>query len=112
MMNAGAMREQVQLQSRTTTQDSAGEPLGTWNVFSTVRAEVVRTPGRSMWDQGSSERNGRVPTMFRLRWQDGVLPEMRLICRSRVYRIMSAIDTSGRREELVVTCEELVGETP
>jgi len=111
-INAGAMREQVTIQSRTITQGSSGEPLPNWLTFATRRAEVVRMPGRSTWDAGSTERVGRLPMTFKLRWLDGVVPEMRLICRNKVHRIMSAMDPTGRQEELLITCEELVGETP
>lgn len=111
-INAGAMREQVRIQSRASQQDSAGEPTLSWIEFALCRAEVIRTPGKSLWDTPSAERNGRVPTTFKLRWLDGVLPEMRLLNRNKVYRIMSAIDPTGRHEELLVTSEELVGEAP
>lgn len=112
-INAGAMREQVTLQTRSTQQDSSGEPLPQWNQFATLRAEIVRFPsGKSTFDQASAQRIARVPTTFKLRWLDGVLPEMRLLNRSKVYRIMSAIDPTGRHEELLIMCEELVGATP
>jgi SPP1 family predicted phage head-tail adaptor len=109
-INPGAMREQVQLQQRTTQQSSSGAPLPVWNVFATVRAEVMRLPGREVY--ASAERNARVPTTWKLRWLDGVTPDMRLINRNKVFNIKSAIDPTGRREELLVTAEELTGETP
>jgi head-tail adaptor len=111
-INAGAMREQVQLQQRATQQDAAGEPQLTWNVFATVRAEVVRTTGREIY--GAAERNSRVPTMWKLRYFDGALSQMRLVDlkTTRVYDIISAIDPTGRREELLVASMEIVEATP
>lgn len=53
-----------------------------------------------------------MPTVFRLRWRDGVLPAMRLVSGDRVFNIVSAIDPDGMRAELVITAEELVEETP
>lgn len=109
-INPGAMREQVRLESRSTAQDTVGEQILTWSLFALRRAEVVRTPGKELW--ASMERNGRVPTMWKLRWLDGVLPAMRLICRGKVYNIVSALDPTGRQEELLITSEELVGDSP
>jgi head-tail adaptor len=107
-INAGAMRDQVQVQQRSTVQDTAGEPQTIWSVFATVRAEVIRMPGKEVWD--AVTRNGRVPTTWKLRFLDGVFPKMRLVSRNKVYDIVSAIDPTGRREELLITAEELVEE--
>lgn len=110
-INAGAMRERVTIQARAEQQDSAGELQLSWNIFARARAELMRTPGREVFD--SIERNARVPTTFKLRFLDGVLPKMRLIdSKSRVFNIVSAMDPTGRREELLVTCLELVEDTP
>ncbi len=104
------MREVVRIDQRSTTQDAAGEPLDTWTEFATRRAAIERTPGRELW--ASSERQGRVPTVFRLRWLEGVLPAMRIVNNSKVLNIVSAIDPDGMRAELVITAEELVEEVP
>lgn len=105
------MREVVRIDRRSTTQDAVGEPLLSWVPFTPLlRAAIERTPGREIW--ASSERQGRVPTVFRLRWRDGVLPAMRLVSGDRVFNIVSAIDPDGMRAELVITAEELVEETP
>ncbi len=109
MISAGRMREVVRIEQRSPTQDAAGEFLLNWTLFAQRRAEIVRTPGREVWS--SSERQGRVPTLFRLRYLDGVMPAMRLICNAKVYDIISAIDPDGLGAELVLTTEELVEAT-
>lgn len=110
-INAGAMREQLTLQKRSTSQSASGEPELSWDDFATMRAEPLRTPGREIY--AAAERNARVPTTFKLRYLDGVLPEMRAVdSKQRVYNIKSAIDPTGRREELLLTCEELVEDAP
>lgn len=109
-INSGAMRERVIIQSQTTNRDSSGDPLPTWSTFASRRAEILRTPGHEIF--AAAQRNGRVPTLFRLRALEGVRPAMRLLCRGRVYNITSAIDPTQRGEELVIYTEELVEETP
>ncbi len=109
------MREVVRIDRRSTTQDAAGEPLLSWTPFTPpLRAAIERTPGREVWS--SSERQGRIPTVFKLRYLDGVLPEMRLVLRAvageKVFNILSAIDPDGMRAELVIAAEELVEEVP
>ena len=107
-MRAGDMRHQVRLEERTTLQDAAGEPQLTWNLVAERRASIERSPGREVW--ASAQRSGRVPTVFRLRYLDGVTPAMRLIFDGKVYDILSAIDQAGRGEELLITAEEHVEE--
>jgi len=106
------MRHVVQLEVRATTQDASGEPLHTWTPFARKRAAIERTPGREVW--ASQERQGRVPTTFRLRYLDGVVPAMRLVLgvppTAKVFNVLSAIDPTGMRAELVITAEELVEE--
>lgn len=111
-INPGAMRERVIIQTRTTTQDSSGDPLPVWSQFASRRGEIVRTPGKEVFSSTSAERVATVPTLFRLRKLDGVSPAMRLLCRGRIYDIISAIDPTGRGEELLVYTQELVEKTP
>jgi head-tail adaptor len=109
------MRQTVRIEQRSKSQDAAGEPLDSWTLFAERRAAIQRAPGKELWASG--ERQGRVPTVFRLRYLDGVLPEMRLLLKKpkgewALYDIVSATDPDGRREELIVTCTEWVGAKP
>jgi head-tail adaptor len=109
-LDSGKMRHVVRIEQRATTQDASGEPALTWTLFASRRAAIVRTPGREIWS--SEERQGRVPTLFRLRFLEGVLPAMRVIHGDKVFNILSAIDPDGMRAELVLNTEEHVEETP
>lgn len=109
-INAGSMRAQIVIQKRVSGQGTSGEPSVGWDAFATRRAEVLRTPGHEVFS--SQQRTGRIPTMWKVRYLDGVQPSMRIVYRTRVYNILSAIDPTGRREELVITAEELVEEVP
>ena len=114
-LNPGQMRHVIRIDKRSSDQDAAGEPVLTWSPFAPpVRAQLEVVPGREIWS--SAERQGRVPTIFRIRYLPGVVPSMRLIHRrddlEKVYDIISAIDPDGLRVELVLNCEELVEVAP
>lgn len=113
-LNPGRMRVALRLEQQTTMKNAAGEPKREWLLFRECRGEVVRTAGRELF--ASDERQARVPTLFRLRYVDGVLPKMRLIAKmvgsEKVYEILSAVDPDGMRSELLITCEERVGVSP
>lgn len=108
MVNAGALRHQVRIEKQSTSRDAAGQPLEQWTLFALRRAAIQRTPGSEIF--AAQERNGRVPTVFRLRWVDGVLPAMRLLFGGKVYDIQSATDPDGLKDELVISALELVEE--
>lgn len=107
-MTAGRMRDVVRIEQRAEDQDAAGEPRLSWNLLYERRAEVVRSPGGEV--EANQQRQGRVPTTFKLRYLPDLEPGMRLICREKVYDIKSAIDPDGRRRETLITAEERVEE--
>lgn len=109
-MRPGPMRHRVVLQQRTSGLDDAGGVRDAWETFATRRAALERAAGREVW--ASAQRSGRVPAVFRLRWLAGVTSAMRLVHDGRVHNITSVVDQEGRREELVITADELVEETP
>ena len=108
-MNPGQLRHTVRIERRSSTQDAAGEQVNSWSLVFHKRAALVRTPGREVF--AAAERQGRVPTVFKLRFVEGVLPEMRLIHGGKVFDIVSAIDPTGMRAELHITAEEHVEES-
>lgn len=114
MVRAGDMRHKVRIESRSVTIDAAGERTGDWVVVCTRRAAIQRAPGAEVF--AAAQRQGRVPTVFRLRYpvdlSTAISPGMRLVHGTRVYDIVSAVDLAGLREELVITAEERLGDAP
>lgn len=109
-IRAGELDTRIRIEQRLTTQDAAGEPSIEWEEFAERWASIARTPGSEVW--ASAQRGGRVPTVFRLRYLAGVLPEMRVVAQERVYEIRSVVRESGRASELLLVTEEIVEATP
>ena len=109
MIRLGTYRHQVRVEQRSTMQDASGELAQTWIPYATRRAAVQATPGGEVW--ASAQRSGRVPTVFKMRWFDGLTPAMRIIWGTKTYNVLSVVDQGGNHEELIVTAEELVGES-
>lgn len=112
MTATGPMREVVHLQAQSTAQDAAGQRVVVWGTVASRRAQVTQEPGAE--PVASPGRVARVPTTFRIRYPRtlDVTPAMRLVHRNRVFNVVSAADPDGRRVDMLLTCEELVGETP
>ena len=109
-IRAGELDTRITIEQRSTTQDAAGEPAVEWDEFAERWASIERTPGSEVW--ASAQRGGRVPTVFRLRYLAGVLPEMRVVAQGRVFDIKSVVRPRGRASEMLLVTEELVEATP
>lgn len=105
-IRAGELDTRISIEARSTTQDATGEPDTTWDVFAERWASIERTPGSELW--GSAQRNGRVPTIFRLRCLAGVMPAMRVVAQGRVFDVKSVVRPSGRSGEMLLVTDELV----
>lgn len=107
---AGPMRQVIRIEERTSVQDENGEEKFSWNLVAQRRAELVAFPGSEIWS--SKERSARVPTIFRMRFPKTikVMPQMRVVYKGRVFDIGSAVDEDGRETNLLLTCNELIGE--
>lgn len=110
MIRTGAMRHEVVIQRLAQQQDAAGQQSVEWVEVVRRRAAIQRLPGNEVW--ALAQKAGRVPTVFRLRFVPGILPEMRVVCAGVVYEIISAVDQTGIGEELVITAAARVEEAP
>jgi SPP1 family predicted phage head-tail adaptor len=108
-LRLGAMRHTVEIERRTTAQQESGQQKDEWVLVARRRAQLVAIPG--VETRAAQQELGRVPTVFRLRYIDGVLPSMRLTCDGKLYDIVSAIDPDGGlKAALEVTALEQVGD--
>ena len=110
MTVAGPMRCTILFQRRTTLQVGTGEPRTEWLDVGARYAEKLATPGEVIWS--GRERSARVPTVFKIRYprEVDITPDLRVIYDGRLYDISSVVDPTGRKEDLLVSCSELVGE--
>lgn len=120
-LNIGAMRDVIRIERRSATQDAAGEPALSWIFVARCRAEYVPAdPGREVFT--SEKRQGLIPTTFKLRFREGVVPAMRVILEGwnkvdqvateQVFDIISAVNPDRVKVQLVISAEEHVEETP
>lgn len=110
MIDAGKYRHTIRIEVRTSTQDSVGEQHDTWTTYATTRAKMEAGPAGSE-EFASAERQGLIPTVWRIRYRAGITPAMRVVFGIRVFDIRGVVDPNGRKEELLLTTEERVDET-
>ena len=103
-MRAGKLRNKIIIESKVDTVNSVGDAIPAWSTFATVWAEIVTQSGREF--QNAQQIHSTLNLMLKIRYIDGVLPQMRINNGGRYYNILSSVDPDGRRVMLTVMCDE------
>jgi SPP1 family predicted phage head-tail adaptor len=106
VVRSGTLRNRVQLQSRATTVDAAGQHTGTWSTYRTCYAEVI--------DKGGAEKirgqqvDATVSHVVRIRYPQGTFPtpENRVVYDSRNLHIESVQRRDTHEREVWLYCRE------
>ena len=104
-MRAGRLREYIQIETYTSTQDDYGQESRTWITLAGRRAEV-----KPMFESAEADHGGKMEgrTMYRftMRFVDGVTQAARLVWDSRTFEIMEVINTMERDRETIIRAVE------
>lgn len=107
MIPAGLLRQRGRLEVvRAQTRDAAGGVTDDWGSFAVeVPFTFVSSSGREY--ERAAQITADMTHLIRMRWIDGVRPDMRLVVDGRVFQFLTVLDPTGRREELMVTAKEM-----
>lgn len=114
MPAAGPLRHRVRIEARDAELDALGTPVDDWSEVATVWAAIEDRRSRE-FDEASQATISEITTNVRIRYREGLLPEMRVTetChQGRVFNITGIRDMRGRARELVLECEEQRVEVP
>lgn len=108
-MDAGQLNSRVTLQSRVTTQDTAGGQVETWVDVATVWASIAPATGRELLS--AQVLHIDAPRTITLRWQPifanpQTVAAMRIRYGSRVFDIHSSVNEDEARRWLTLLCSE------
>lgn len=110
-MQAGKLRQLIEIQSRTISQDTLGQAIETWAKVEDVWADVRMAGNRETFVISADQQVARVTHKVRMRYKSYITPLHRIIHGDRVLDIESAVDPDGRRRMLLCECVERVGES-
>lgn len=118
-IGAGELCQTIQIQTRTTAQDSLGGQVEAWNTVLTTRAAIYTAetvPGmRSKLPTEASqagEFSSQVTHVMKIRWPGYTVPVQggqRVIFRSRLFTLQSAENVQERNRVLLLYCLEING---
>lgn len=103
-MNAGGLPHLITIEQNTGERDAAGQLLQNWTELMQRHARVTPASGKEALVAG--HRAAEITHVVRMRFTDGLLPQMRVMFRGRVLEIVAVIDPDERRRELTLHCVE------
>jgi len=102
-MDFGKLNRKIAIQSQSTTQDDAGQPLNTWTTFASPWAHI-----RFM--NGVETMKGDSPTSvakasIRIRYREDITNAMQVVYNGITYRILAVLPDEAKREHVDLACE-------
>lgn len=106
-MQTGKLNRRITIQSRTTTQDGAGQPVETWSDVATVWADIRNPSGLSF--AGETIKAGveasTVRLSVRIRYREDIDPGMRVELNGETHDILAVIPDHARRRHVDLLCQ-------
>ena len=107
MFRIGEMRELIDIESAVVTLDSYGQEQRQWEKkYRSQRAKWTPTAGAETI-RGRSVEAG-ITSVFTIRYQPGITPEMRVVHSSGTYGIGYVKPVSGGRRYIEIHCKQAV----
>lgn len=105
IMHAGALRERVIIQQRTSTPDGQGGRDVVWSTLATTWAMVEPLTGTERLQAGAE--TSVLSHRITMRYRADVSAVLRLVWRRRVLEIHTVASPDARREWLVLDCSQV-----
>ena len=105
-MNPGKLRHRLQIEKKVVARDSYGAETITWTDVDTVWGSVEPISGREYFlaQQVQSEVTHRVT----IRYYAGMNPGWRIKFGTRIFDVLSVINTEERNREMILMTREFV----
>lgn len=103
-MQAGKLRKRIEIQRRSTTRDSYGQPTTAWETLATTQAEIEPMSGREL--VAAMAVQSEVTHTVTIRYRPGINATLRIKYADRLFNIHSVIDESERHRMLTLMCSE------
>jgi len=103
-LHSGRLRHRIDVEDATTPTDGETNPTYS-TAIANLHAEVRETGGGEII-RGRQVEAG-INAVITLRYRDDISPRQRIKYGSRYYNIVSQVDPSGLRRELVLSCKEV-----
>lgn len=102
-MKVGALRNRINIERRTSSQDALGQPVETWALVAAVWADIRHVSGLETIK--ASADTSTVRASIRIRYRTGLDAGMRVTHGATTYDIKAVLPDEARREYVDLICE-------
>lgn len=103
---SGRLRKRVRIEQPVDTSDGAGGYIRSWNLVTTVWAEVEPFSNRGREIVVAEQVQSEVTHRIMIRYLSGVTADMRLVMDGRALNIRTVININEKNEVLVLFAQE------
>ncbi|QBP75402.1 head-tail adaptor protein [Herbaspirillum huttiense] len=101
-MRAGQLNRRISLQRKLEAKNDVGDIVKSWAELSKTWARKIDISGREL--DAAMSISPEVSVKFLVRYREDIEHGMRIVLEGKAYRVISALDKKGNREELQVYC--------
>lgn len=105
-MDIGSLNKKIRFQELQDTENEYGEPIQDWTDLKTVWASINPIVGKEYF--AAETVNSEISHKIRIRYTEGIKPNMRIKFKERYFNIISVINYQERNVEMQLMCKELV----
>jgi len=101
-MRPGELNRRIVVEQASNVKNDDGDLVSSWATVAELWARRVDVSGREL--EAAMAKDVEISVKFVIRYRTGILPNMRVVLDGQYYRVIAALDKSGRREELQIYC--------
>lgn len=105
-INPGELRHRITIQKLNNSQNEYGEVSELWEDILNVRAGIYPISGKEFF--AAETVNSEITHKVKIRYIEGITPNMRIKFNNRIFSIESVINFQERNIELQLLCKELI----
>lgn len=105
-INPGELRHRITIQKLNNSQNEYGEVSELWEDILNVRAGIYPISGKEFF--AAETVNSEITHKVKIRYIEGIMPNMRIKFNNRIFSIESVINFQERNIELQLLCKELI----
>lgn len=105
-INPGELRHRITIQKLNNSQNEYGEISKLWEDILNVRAGIYPISGKEFF--AAETVNSEITHKVKIRYIEGIMPNMRIKFNNRIFSIESVINFQERNIELQLLCKELI----
>jgi SPP1 family predicted phage head-tail adaptor len=99
-LTASDLNRRITIQQKQTVVDPEGIPTETWTPVCTVWAAREPLAARAREYFSAAAINAEMTVRYRIRYRQGITPDMRVVDEGRIYNITTVLDdVDGKRRE-------------